>query len=305
MPMWWFQKGVDLRRATVRLSNSNDIPEVSRLLRYAVRRHYGLSGSDLPVLLDNAHAVLLEAKQQLCAVVIAGYTVRHTTWLRAVVLARGVGVNESVPLLLDSLHQTLVRRGLRHIFYSGDESTDSWLLSVLHRSGYVHETNVLAYEKRVMHIPDRGNQEVHVRPVCHADHCALMALDTECFEVHWTKDEATLHAAINEGAFFVVAERGSTIVGYAYASSHFDGQLIHLVRIGVVPGQRGEAIGVRLLAELVAFARRHSTRLITLNTQSYNGRARRLYEWFGFVATGERQEVVRYDLDKPDPAICS
>lgn len=297
MPMWLFQKGVDLRRATVRLSNGGDVTEVARLLRYAARRHYGLNGDDLPILLDNAHAVLLETRQQLYAAVIAGYVVQHTTWLRGVALARGVSESESMPLLLTSLHQTFARRGLRHIFYSGDESSDSWLLSALHRSGYTHETDVLAYEKRAMHIPDEGNQEVRVRPVCQSDRRALMALDAECFEVHWTKDEATLRAAMNEESFFVVAEWEGSIVGYAYASTHFDGQLVHLVRIGVAPSQRGKAVGVRLLAELVAFARRRNTRMITLNTQSYNQRARQLYEWFGFVATGERQQVVRYDLD--------
>ena len=36
--------------------------------------------------------------------------------------------------------------------------------------------------------------------------------------------------------------------------------------------------------------------LITLNTQAYNTAAQRLYEWFGFRRTGERQAILRLDL---------
>ena len=61
-------------------------------------------------------------------------------------------------------------------------------------------------------------------------------------------------------------------------------------------GHRGQSIGVRLLADLVAFARVRGADLLTLNTQSYNTDAQRLYEWFGFRRTGERQAILRYDL---------
>jgi ribosomal protein S18 acetylase RimI-like enzyme len=68
------------------------------------------------------------------------------------------------------------------------------------------------------------------------------------------------------------------------------------VRIAVLPSQQGRAIGVRLLAEVIAFARTRGASTLTLNTQAHNLRAQRLYEWFGFHRTGEQQTVLRYDL---------
>ena len=94
----------------------------------------------------------------------------------------------------------------------------------------------------------------------------------------------------------MVAEINGQVIGYAFATSHFAGRLMHLVRIAVLPQYRGQAIGVRLLADLVDFARVRGTDLITLNTQSYNTDAQRLYEWFGFRRTGERQAILRFDL---------
>jgi len=82
------------------------------------------------------------------------------------------------------------------------------------------------------------------------------------------------------------------VVGYAYATTHFGGRLVHLVRIAVEPTRRGQGVGVRLLADLTAFAQDSGASLITLNTQAYNRSAQRLYEWFGFHSTGERQIVL-------------
>jgi ribosomal protein S18 acetylase RimI-like enzyme len=53
---------------------------------------------------------------------------------------------------------------------------------------------------------------------------------------------------------------------------------------------------VRLLAEVVGYARTLGAESITLNTQVHNATAQRLYEWFGFRRTGEQQTVLRFEL---------
>jgi ribosomal protein S18 acetylase RimI-like enzyme len=85
-------------------------------------------------------------------------------------------------------------------------------------------------------------------------------------------------------------------VGYAYATSHFGGKLVHLVRIAALPQYQRKGVGARLLAEVIKFAQRQNADLVTLNTQSYNEHAQRLYRWFGFAPNGESQTVLRYDL---------
>jgi len=87
-----------------------------------------------------------------------------------------------------------------------------------------------------------------------------------------------------------------SVVSAADPVDRESGRLIHLVRIAVLPQRRGQAIGVRLLADVVEFSRVRGADLMTLNTQSYNTDAQRLYEWFGFRRTGERQAILRFDL---------
>ena len=84
------------------------------------------------------------------------------------------------------------------------------------------------------------------------------------------------------------------VAGYAYAS--LTGRHGHLTRLTVHPGTQGQRIGIRLLAEAVGFFQRERVYGITLNTQQSNTRARRLYEWFGFIALGKEAEVWVYGL---------
>jgi ribosomal protein S18 acetylase RimI-like enzyme len=71
---------------------------------------------------------------------------------------------------------------------------------------------------------------------------------------------------------------------------------VHLVRIAVDPPHQGEQIGIRLMAEVVGFAAEQAATMVTLNTQAYNTHAQRLYRWFGFAPSGERQLVLQRHL---------
>ncbi len=293
-----FRRVRDLNRASVRVSTSDDLHRVSRLIRDGARRYYAFTGSDLPLLLDAGNAVVLEAAGEVWGVALLGWPATHTNWLRGFALSEGVELLPALELLLPLLHTIARAQGIEHIFYAGDESADSWMLPALQATGYIQETTVVVYEKRDLLIPHWGNQEVYVRPAYAIDLAAVVALDQACFEAQWTKDDTILGPAISHGALFVVAELNDQIVGYAYATRHFGGRLVHLVRIAVHPRYQGLAIGVRLLAEVVEFAQHSNANVITLNTQSYNVQAQRLYQWFGFVLTGECQVVLRYDLQE-------
>ncbi|NJN66029.1 MAG: GNAT family N-acetyltransferase [Chloroflexaceae bacterium] len=294
--MRWFQHGLDVNQAVPRFSTRADLVAVARLLRDGARHYYGLNGKGLPTLLNDAHAVVLEGPhQELWAVALVDYAFQRTTWLRGVGLTRGIRVQAAIESLLPLLHKAAYERGVRRIFYTGDDTDDSWLLSSLRRYGYEHDTDVLVYEKRNLYRPSTGNQTVHIRPVRPQDEPAITMLDRACFEAHWTKEGTALELTMVQDACFMAAELGNQIVGYAYVSIHNQGKLLHLVRLAVDPRYRGQGIGVRLVAEVVALGQRYRTEVITLNTQSYNHEAQQIYRWFGFMKTGERQEVLRYD----------
>jgi ribosomal protein S18 acetylase RimI-like enzyme len=217
--------------------------------------------------------------------------------MRGLALADGLMAGPTVDMLLPPFHELLRARGLQKIFYAGDEAADIWIQPVLTARGYLHETDVVVYEKPKLDAPSPGNQAVRVRRAQPVDLPAIIAVDRGSFPPQWTKDENIVGPAIFEVPYFVVAELAGAIVGYAFATMHFEGRLVHLVRIAVLPECRGQAIGVRMLADLVDFARTRGADLLQLNTQSHNSSAQRLYEWFGFIRTGEQQAVLRYDLD--------
>lgn len=295
--MYLFRRSLDLSQAQVRLATEDDLTRIAQLLHHAERRYYGLLGNDLPKLLSSASAVVLSSPTELWAAALSGWRTDGVTWLRCVAIVKGISVDEGIQALLPMLHQELRAQGLEHIYYAGDEAADAWLLPALLQQSYVPDTTVIVYEKHTLHVPSQGNPNVVIYPAQVADLSVLAQLDSECFESHWTMNETAFGAALlEEKSFFIVARLDDTIVGYAYATSHFSGRLIHLVRIAVSPRIQSRGVGVRLLAEVIAFARLNKAELVTLNTQSYNEQAQRLYRWFGFVPNGDFQTVLRYDL---------
>ncbi|RRR71712.1 MAG: GNAT family N-acetyltransferase [Candidatus Viridilinea halotolerans] len=288
-----FRKSVDLSRATPRILTPADLPVVSRLLRDAPRRYYGLSSGDLVPLLEAQQGIGLELGQEICALAMLGWPIAATCWLRALALAEGVEVQAGVAALLAALRPVLAARDMQSLFYAGDEGSDGWLVPLLKQAGFGVETDVLVYEKRRLDWPTLGPERVQIRPAALVDLAEVLRLDQCCFEPQWVKDSLIMRDALAQGPYFMLAEQDGALLGYAYATTHFQGRLVHLVRIAVAPEQRGLGIGVRLLADLVGYAKQLPAHVLTLNTQAYNARAQRLYHWFGFRPTGEAQQVLR------------
>lgn len=270
---------------------------IARLLRDSGHRFLA-AGTNLGSLLGQTPALLLCSGSSVWGAAIAGWPTNRITWLRALVVADEAPLGPAMDALLPPFHSLLHTQGLDGVFYAGDLSADSWALPTLQAHGYSRATEVIVYEKRRLDVPGLGNQAALVRRAQAIDLPDVLAIDTACFEPQWYKDESILGPAITgEVPFFVVAELAGHTVGFAFATSHFGGRLVHLVRIAVHPDWQGHALGVRLLAEVTDYARRQGADSLTLNTQLENHTAQRLYEWFGFHRTGERQMVLRFQID--------
>ena len=291
-----FRRTLDPTLATPREATSADLTAVSRLLSQCSHRFVGFQSANLPTLLAGAPALLLIAGDEVWAAAIAGWSVESTTWIRGLALADGLPTGMAFDALLPPFHALLRTHALDRIYYAGDEAADIWVQPALQVRGYVHETDMVVYEKTKLDVPARGNQAVRIRRAQAVDLPVLLEVDRACFDPQWSKDESVIGPSILEAPYFAVAEINGKVIGYAFATSHFAGRWMHLVRIAVLPHYRGQAIGVRLLADLVEFTRARGAELVTLNTQSYNTDAQRLYEWFGFRRTGERQAILRFDL---------
>jgi ribosomal protein S18 acetylase RimI-like enzyme len=177
-----------------------------------------------------------------------------------------------------------------------DEWSSPWLRKPLLDLGYQSMVEVVGYEKDRFNRPAAGNRAVTVRRAEPSDLQAVLALDAACFPLPWVKGAEIFEPAIVSSPCFLIAAFGVEPVGYAFVTSHQAGQLFHLVRIAVAPAYQGLGIGIRLLAEIVDFCASRHAELLTLNTQADNYTAQRLYEWFGFVRTGEQQTVLGLDF---------
>jgi ribosomal protein S18 acetylase RimI-like enzyme len=65
-----------------------------------------------------------------------------------------------------------------------------------------------------------------------------------------------------------------------------DGGIARLARVGIAPARRGEGLGRALVAAALAEAARLGCERVELGVYADNAVARRLYESFGFTATG-------------------
>lgn len=281
---------------TTRQASPDDLAVVLRLLDSSGHRSLGVSYAEIGGLLAGTPGIMLLDGGAPCGVILAGWAHGVSVWQRVLALHEALPVMRALGVLLPPFHDALRARGSEHVYISGDEAADPWHLPALRTLGYVHDTDVIVYEKTRMNVPSQGNAEVRVRPATAVDLPAILAVDARCFSAEWCKDDAQLGIALHESPRFLVVEKNETIIGYAFVTSHYDGRLVHLVRIAVHPDHRGKGLGARLLFEVVAFAGRTGADIVTLNTQAYNRAARRLYEWFGFRRTGEKQTVLRYDL---------
>ncbi|MCU0494235.1 MAG: GNAT family N-acetyltransferase [Chloroflexaceae bacterium] len=293
-----FRRGLDLQRSTLRTAVEADLPRIARLFRDGAKRYYNFANLDLPALLVTGTCILIESHDDgdLWAALVAGWPVDGTAWLRGCALTDGLAFGPALQALVPALHTELRAVGVQRVYYGGDDGADSWMVPALTHRGYLHDTDVVVYEKRSMDMPATGNPRLRVRPAQAVDLTTVVAVDQDCFEAQWEKDDTILSTAMQQGPLFLVVEHENQVIGYAYATSHYGGRLVHLVRIAVRPQFQGLGAGVRLLAEVVAYARQLQAYTITLNTQAYNTRAQNLYRWFGFSLTGERQVILRYDM---------
>ena len=85
-----------------------------------------------------------------------------------------------------------------------------------------------------------------------------------------------------------VALHANVIVGTV--SAHSEGETLHIRSMAVRPSMRGRGIGKLLLQRVEKFASANRYKCLILNTTPFLASAIRLYERFGFRATGRERD---------------
>lgn len=98
-----------------------------------------------------------------------------------------------------------------------------------------------------------------------------------------------------ETRHYLVAEDEGSLVGYAGVMSM--ATTADIQTIGVLPECEGRGIGTAMLTELLAEAHRRGALEVMLEVRADNGRARSLYELFGFEQIHTRRGYYRDGVD--------
>ena len=280
----------------IRLLTIADIAAVTRLLSTSEYIYQRFTFEELPMLLKKYPAVGLFHGSSLQSFLISQTVSAPSAWIGGY----GVSWTESrsyitiLDTLLAQLTPHLIKRGARHVYYSGNDLDNDWLRNILLARDFKLHRLLYAYDKVDFNIPSAGNRLVKVRPVEFADVPALLAIEDACFEDFWRYDAFSFEDIMATHPYFVVAEWQGRVIGYQFNA--LDDESGYLVRIAVHPSASGKGIGVRLMSEAITFFRQANVLRIMLNTQEDNTHAHRLYEWFGFVRVPQVGFVLRKNL---------
>jgi len=278
--------------ATVRQATTADEKTVVRLIREARRVDLRLGLRDLKAYLCARPFLLAYSGRQLLGFMFWDLHCPPLARLWGAGLANRWSVDDYLRTLLPPSMEALRAQGATALTYVGSEE---WLTTPLQDYGFVVDDTIVAYEKTDWGVPSQGSREVSVRPVQPQDFPALVALDQAAFDPLWQNTATVFRGILAIYPYFVVAEMDGVVVGYQFCS--LMGRQGYLARVAVHPDYQGRGIGVRLLAEAIAFFQREGAKVITLNTQQDNRASQRLYRWFGFRLMGEEALVLKLGIN--------
>ncbi len=285
-----------LKSEQVRLLTSHDLPLVQRLLNTSEYIYQRFMLEELPPLLKHYPTVGIFNGTSLQGFLLSQTVNAPCAWIG------GFGVSwtesRSYTNLLDTmlayLMKSLIARGVRYLYYSGNDIHNDWLRDILLPREFVPYRLLYSYDKFDYGVPTKGNTQVKVRPVERGDIPMLLAIEEACFEDFWRYDARSFEDIAATHPYFVVAELNGKVVGYQFNA--LEGEFGYLVRIAVHPSVSGQGIGARLMSEAIDFFKKAKVLRIMLNTQDDNTHAHRLYEWFGFVRIQQVGFVLRKQL---------
>ena len=122
-------------------------------------------------------------------------------------------------------------------------------------------------------------------------------MEARCFPDPWS--EGIFRSALgDEGCFWLVAETGGALAGYAGMQSVLDEGYID--NVAVDPAFRRRGVASALLEALIGEAWRRKLRFLSLEVRAGNAGAIALYAAFGFETMGTRKG---YYLKPPEDAL--
>ena len=133
-----------------------------------------------------------------------------------------------------------------------------------------------------------------IRKMRSGDLPRVMEIELATFTMPWS--EATFRGLLRRtDSDLFVAERGSTVIGYAVFWSVTDQG--ELGNVAVSPQYRGKGIGTKLVEAVLERALEKGVREVFLEVRKSNLGAQNLYKAFGFFEVGKRRNYYLEPLE--------
>ncbi len=266
----------------VRDAHRSDWPAVEALVAKA--------GYSSPVLwrwrafLKDASLILVEETSRIQGVLFASSDDSPVAWVRLAATREEVCIDKWLDLSLPKLLEDLQARAVRELAWMDD---DERIVPHLVGWGFRSLTEIITLTKtgRDPDILPVRSSDLALRPARDEDFETMEAIDRAAFAPHWWRSTATLRRRAATTSAFTVAVRDGRIVGYVEWESHLSAA--HINRVTVHPKEQGQGAGTLLVTHALEAIWGSGVERVSLNTQSHNRRARRLYEHLGFTPTGD------------------
>ena len=138
---------------------------------------------------------------------------------------------------------------------------------------------------------------VSFREMVPDDADVVAAVEAACFPVPWSR-ESFWREASNEHTCYRLAVADEQVVGFAGCWVTCDEAQI--TNIALLPDWRGQGLGTRLMADLMAATKARGCTAMTLEVRPSNTAALALYHHYGFKEAGRRKG---YYTDNGEDAI--
>ncbi|MDO4546370.1 MAG: ribosomal protein S18-alanine N-acetyltransferase [Bacillota bacterium] len=129
--------------------------------------------------------------------------------------------------------------------------------------------------------------DVLVRQAKPGDAEAIYQIEKLCFPDPWSREAMVYELEKNPRAFYIVAEMGKKVVGYAGLWWIEDEG--HITNVAVMPGYRNRKIAEGIIQVMLDFTCEEGIKHHTLEVRRSNIAAIALYEKFGFQVEGVRK----------------
>lgn len=126
-----------------------------------------------------------------------------------------------------------------------------------------------------------------VRRMNEFDIDGVLAVEEKSFTTPWSR-AGFVEEMKNEVAHYLVIISNGHIIGYAGMWLIVDEA--HVTNVAIAPEYRGQKLGEKLMAALIAHAKERGALNMTLEVRATNVAAQKMYAKFGFVSRGIRRK---------------